>query len=73
MAAQKPHINLVTIGHVDHGKSTLVGRLLFEHGEIPQHIIDDYRKQAEEKGKAKFKRNLEFSPTDVYFVPVEEK
>lgn len=54
MAAQKPHINLVTIGHVDHGKSTLVGRLLYEHGEIPQHIIDDYRKQAEEKGKATF-------------------
>ncbi|MHB1507769.1 MAG: translation elongation factor EF-1 subunit alpha [Cuniculiplasma sp.] len=54
MAAQKPHINLVTIGHVDHGKSTLVGRLLFEHGEIPQHIIEEYRKQAEEKGKATF-------------------
>ncbi len=54
MATQKPHINLVTIGHVDHGKSTLVGRLLFEHGEIPQHIIDDYKKQSEEKGKATF-------------------
>ncbi len=54
MATQKPHINLVTIGHVDHGKSTLVGRLLFEHGEIPAHIIEEYRKQAEEKGKATF-------------------
>lgn len=54
MATQKPHLNLVTIGHVDHGKSTLVGRLLFEHGEIPQHIIDDYKKQSEEKGKATF-------------------
>ncbi|MGP6220626.1 translation elongation factor EF-1 subunit alpha [Caldiplasma sukawensis] len=54
MATQKPHINLVTIGHVDHGKSTLVGRLLYEHGEIPAHIIEEYRKQAEEKGKATF-------------------
>ena len=54
MAQQKPHVNLVTIGHVDHGKSTLVGRLLFEHGEIPAHIIEEYRKQAEEKGKATF-------------------
>ena len=54
MATQKPHINLVTIGHVDHGKSTLVGRLLFEHGEIPAHIIEEYKKQAEEKGKATF-------------------
>ena len=54
MASQKPHINLVTIRHVDHGKSTLVGRLLFEHGEIPPHIIEEYKKQAEEKGKATF-------------------
>ena len=54
MAQQKPHINLVTIGHVDHGKSTLVGRLLFEHGEVPQHIIDEYKKEADEKGKATF-------------------
>ena len=54
MAQQKPHVNLVTIGHVDHGKSTLVGRLLFEHGEIPAHIIEEFKKQAEEKGKATF-------------------
>lgn len=39
---------------MDHGKSTLVGRLLYEHGEIPAHIIEEYRKQAEEKGKATF-------------------
>lgn len=54
MATQKPHLNLIMIGHVDHGKSTLVGRLLFEHGEIPAHIIDEYRKAAAEKGKATF-------------------
>ncbi|MCL5442032.1 MAG: translation elongation factor EF-1 subunit alpha [Candidatus Thermoplasmatota archaeon] len=54
MAQQKPHINLVTIGHVDHGKSTLVGRLLFEHGEVPAHIIEQYKKEATEKGKATF-------------------
>ncbi|MCL4331983.1 MAG: translation elongation factor EF-1 subunit alpha [Candidatus Thermoplasmatota archaeon] len=54
MATNKPHINLITIGHVDHGKSTLVGRLMFEHGEIPPHIIEEYRKQATEKGKATF-------------------
>jgi len=28
MSSQKPHLNLVIIGHVDHGKSTLVGHLL---------------------------------------------
>ena len=52
--AELPHLNLVIIGHVDHGKSTFVGRLLFEHGEIPQHIIDEYKKESEEKGKATF-------------------
>ncbi|MCL4334542.1 MAG: translation elongation factor EF-1 subunit alpha [Candidatus Thermoplasmatota archaeon] len=54
MATQKPHINLITIGHVDHGKSTFVGRLLYEHGEVPAHIIEEYKKQAAEKGKATF-------------------
>jgi len=52
--AKKPHLNLVFIGHVDHGKSTLVGRLLLDTGHIEQHIIDKFRKEAEEKGKATF-------------------
>jgi len=51
---KKPHINLAVIGHVDHGKSTLVGRLLYETGNIPQHLIEQYRKEAEQKGKATF-------------------
>jgi len=52
--AEKPHLNLATIGHVDHGKSTLVGRLLMETGAIPAHIIDEYRKKAKEIGKDTF-------------------
>ena len=54
MARQKEHLNIVFIGHVDHGKSTTVGRLLFETGAIDQRIIEQYRRQAEEKGKATF-------------------
>ena len=34
MSDKKPHLNLVTIGHVDHGKSTLVGRLLYDTGAV---------------------------------------
>jgi elongation factor 1-alpha len=52
--ASKTHINVVFIGHVDHGKSTSVGRLLLETGAIEQHLIDKYRKEAEERGKGGF-------------------
>jgi elongation factor 1-alpha len=50
----KPHQNLAIIGHVDHGKSTLVGRLLYETGSVPDHVIDQHREEAEEKGKGGF-------------------
>jgi len=54
MAVEKPHMNLAVIGHIDHGKSTAVGRLLFETGTVPPHIIETYRKEAEAKGKGSF-------------------
>jgi len=54
MASEKPHMNLAVIGHIDHGKSTTVGRLLFETGAVPPHIIENYRKEAESKGKGSF-------------------
>ena len=52
--AQKPHLNIVFIGHVDHGKSTTVGRLLLDTGYIRQEEIDKFRAEAESKGKATF-------------------
>lgn len=52
--AQKPHLNIVFIGHVDHGKSTTVGRLLLDTGVIRQEEIDKFRAEAEAKGKATF-------------------
>ncbi|KAF1078161.1 translation elongation factor EF-1 subunit alpha [Methanogenium sp. MK-MG] len=54
MAPAKPHMNLAVVGHIDHGKSTTVGRLLFETGAVPAHIIENYRKEAESKGKGSF-------------------
>ncbi|MCG7851578.1 MAG: translation elongation factor EF-1 subunit alpha [Methanosarcinaceae archaeon] len=52
--AEKPHMNLAVIGHIDHGKSTLVGRLMYETGAVPAHIIEKYKAEAKEKGKESF-------------------
>ncbi len=51
---EKEHMNLAMIGHIDHGKSTLLGRLLTETEVIDPHIVDEYRKKAEAMGKATF-------------------
>lgn len=49
--SKKPHINLVVIGHVDHGKSTLMGHFLYLMGAIDERIIEKYRKEAAEIGR----------------------
>ncbi|OIB56976.1 translation elongation factor EF-1 subunit alpha [Natrialba sp. SSL1] len=54
MSDTSQHQNLAIIGHVDHGKSTLVGRLLYETGSVPEHVIEQHREEAEEKGKGGF-------------------
>tara|TARA_B100000287_G_scaffold435371_1_gene503338 strand:+ start:1415 stop:2698 length:1284 start_codon:yes stop_codon:yes gene_type:complete len=50
----KPHLNIVFVGHVDHGKSTTVGRLLLDSGHIEAHIIEKFEQEAAERGKAGF-------------------
>ena len=54
MAKDKPHMNLVFIGHVDHGKSTSVGRLLFDSGNIPEQEMRKLKDKAQELGKGGF-------------------
>ncbi len=52
--AVKPHINLVFIGHVDHGKSTTVGRLLYDTGAIDEQTMRKLKEKAVELGKVGF-------------------
>ncbi len=54
MADKKPHFNLVTIGHVDHGKSTLVGRLLYDTGAIKEEQMKKLKELAKELKKETF-------------------
>lgn len=54
MAREKPHINIVFVGHVDHGKSTTVGRLLFDSGSIDEQAMRKLKEKAEELGKGGF-------------------
>ncbi len=53
-ALQKPHINLAVIGHVDHGKSTLVGRLLYETGYVDEKQFKEIEEMAKKMGKEDF-------------------
>ena len=47
----KPWINLVVVGHKDHGKSTLIGRLLYDSKSISQQQIDEIRTELTTSGK----------------------
>lgn len=54
MASNKEHFNVVFIGHVDHGKSTTVGRLLFDAGTVDEQEMRKLKEKAAEAGKAGF-------------------
>ena len=54
MAKEKVHINLVFIGHVDSGKSTSIGRLLYDSGNVDEQAMRKLKEKAEELGKGGF-------------------
>jgi len=55
MGKEKTHVNLVVVGHVDSGKSTTTGHLIFKCGGIDKRTIEKFEKEAAEMGKGSFK------------------
>ncbi|GMM28492.1 translation termination factor GTPase eRF3 [Martiniozyma asiatica (nom. inval.)] len=55
MGKEKQHVNVVVIGHVDAGKSTTTGHLIFKCGGIDKRTIEKFEKEAAELGKGSFK------------------
>ena len=55
MGKEKTHINIVVIGHVDSGKSTTTGHLIYQCGGIDKRTIEKFEKESSESGKGSFK------------------
>jgi len=55
MPKQKTHVNLVVVGHVDAGKSTTTGHLIYKCGGIDKRTIEKFEKESAEMGKSSFK------------------
>ena len=54
MARAKPNMNVVFVGHVDHGKSTTIGRLMYDSGVLPEQELVKLKEEAAKHGKVGF-------------------
>ena len=52
--SEKEHLSIVICGHVDSGKSTTTGRLIFELGGLPERELEKLKAEAERLGKGSF-------------------
>jgi len=48
---QKPHVNIMFIGHVDAGKSTISGNILYLTGMVDERLIEKFKREAIQKGR----------------------
>ena len=55
MNNEKGNLNIVVIGHVDSGKSTTTGHLIYQCGGVDKATVDRFEKEAAEMGKGSFK------------------
>merc|ERR1739838_741517 len=55
MGKEKIHISVVVVGHVDSGKSTTTGHLIYKCGGIDKRTIEKFEKESSEMGKGSFK------------------
>merc|ERR1712159_735829 len=55
MPKDKTHMSIVVIGHVDSGKSTTTGHLIYKCGGIDKRVVEKFEKEAAEMGKGSFK------------------
>ncbi len=58
MGKDKVHINIVVIGHVDSGKSTSTGHLIYKCGGIDKRTIEKFEKEAAEVSFLSFKKTF---------------
>jgi len=54
MAHAKPNLNVVFVGHVDSGKSTSIGRLMYDSGKLPEQELTKLKEEAKKHGKIGF-------------------
>src|SRR5688572_25035817 len=50
VANARPSLRVVIVGHVDHGKSTLIGRLLHETGNLPDGKLEQLKEVSKRRG-----------------------
>jgi len=55
MSSRKPHLNLIVIGHVDHGKSTMMGHFFYDLGVVDERKFKELEEQAKKMGKESWK------------------
>ena len=67
MPKEKTHINIVVIGHVDSGKSTTTGHMIYKCGGIDKRTIEKFEKEAQEVSYFNKKQPL---PNPYFIIPM---